>query len=140
MRVAIALFALVACGGAKPQQPNAPAQHTSPTPLEPGHKLYYQYDDVRDRYMCSAPPSAEPGCSAMSSRDGSACKLVPPVAYWDPPMQCSGERIDEDRNPEQEQARIASLATPACLCSCDAAYVDALAAHQARVHECGMMP
>ncbi len=68
------------------------------------------------------------------------CKLVPPVAYWDGEMRCSGARIDEDRNPDDDKAWIASLATPACMCSCEQAYVDALGDYEARLHECSMMP
>jgi hypothetical protein len=135
--VAAALAMLAACGGASRARDKP--RDTARRPLAPDHKLYYQFDDVRDRYLCSAPSSAEAACSQIPS-GGAVCKLVAPVSYWDGPLHCSGARINDETDPHDDAERIAQVPTPACVCSCEHAYVDALVAYHARLDECSRMP
>ncbi len=148
----LVLIALLSCGRGSqppPAPPAPPAPAASPAPPAPpptadaastspppdaslyknGHPLASGDDD---RYACRASDDLLRTCTG-------ACRLMPPVAYWDAPMRCSGVA----RPPPsllEEKKRLAALAIPPCQCTCDAGYRAASDARRQQQLDCARVP
>ena len=137
-----------ACGG--PSHPAAPPAPVANAPSPADAAISYAalpapsadgplYRDGRpitpdrgDRYTCRPADDQLRTC-----RD--ACALVPPVGYWDPPMQCSGVALPPP-DLSVEKKRLAALAIPACQCSCDAGWQAANEAARLERMRCASVP
>src|SRR5262245_48803701 len=93
----ICLFGLLACKPTPPTLSNPEPNQVNPN-FVPAGKLLYQNGQLNttnnNRYTCYASPEEEQSCQKMRAEPG--CAVVSPVAYWEPPMRCSGIEIRED--------------------------------------------
>lgn len=146
----LVVIALLSCGSrshpapAQPAPPAPPADAASPpladaptpTSTAADGRLYAYGKPLPaghdDRYTCRASDDQIRTCTG-------ACRLMPPVKYWDGPLRCSGVALPPP-NLADEKQRLAALAIPTCQCSCDPGYKAASDAYHNEILRCSSVP